>query len=145
MLEILDTAGQEEFTARRYGHIDNAHCFLLVYSIKCRWSYSEVDEFMNDIIRRKEDTKKYPVVIVGNKTDLEAEREVYRDELETLKSKYNCEGFEITAKDPDQVSMVVERLASLAMNNIVLLPSIIHKLEQGIPLLTAPKKRCLLV
>lgn len=49
--------------------------FLLVYSITSRQSFEEMRTFQQQILRVK-DKDYFPIIIVGNKCDLDAEREV---------------------------------------------------------------------
>ena len=51
--------------------------FLLVYSITSRQSYEEILTFQQQILRVK-DKDYFPIIIVGNKCDLDSEREVSR-------------------------------------------------------------------
>ena len=51
--------------------------FLLVYSITSRQSFEEITVFQQQILRVK-DKDYFPMVVVGNKCDLEGEREVTR-------------------------------------------------------------------
>ena len=49
--------------------------FLLVYSINSRQSYEEIQVFQQQILRVK-DRDYFPIIVVGNKCDLEGERQV---------------------------------------------------------------------
>ena len=49
--------------------------FLLVYSITSRQSFEEIMTFQQQILRVK-DRDYFPIIVVGNKCDLENEREV---------------------------------------------------------------------
>ena len=49
--------------------------FLLVYSITSRQSFEEILTFQQQILRVK-DRDYFPIIIVGNKCDLEMERQV---------------------------------------------------------------------
>ena len=51
--------------------------FLLVYSITSRQSFEEISTFQQQILRVK-DKDYFPIIIVGNKCDLDSEREVSR-------------------------------------------------------------------
>ena len=53
--------------------------FLLVYSVIDRKTFEEVGEFYEQILRVK-DADKVPMVLVGNKCDLESERVITNDE-----------------------------------------------------------------
>ncbi|TAQ83567.1 hypothetical protein B7494_g8102 [Chlorociboria aeruginascens] len=77
MLEILDTAGTEQFTAMRELYMKTGQGFLLVFSITSPSSLSELSELREQIIRIKDD-ENVPIVIVGNKSDLEEQRAVSR-------------------------------------------------------------------
>lgn len=79
LLEILDTAGQEEFTALRDQWIRDCEGFIIIYSITCKTSFEQVTTFHNQVIRVK-DISNIPIMLVGNKCDLEDKREVSQDE-----------------------------------------------------------------
>ncbi|QSZ37084.1 hypothetical protein DSL72_009176 [Monilinia vaccinii-corymbosi] len=73
----LDTAGTEQFTAMRELYMKTGQGFLLVFSITSQSSLNELSELRETIIRIKDDDN-VPIVIVGNKSDLEQDRMVSR-------------------------------------------------------------------
>ncbi|KAF5700128.1 RAS-2 [Fusarium mundagurra] len=75
MLEIFDTAGQEEYEALRKQWIAEGEAILLVYSITSRASFRGVGRFFNEI-QAASDGKHTPICLVGNKSDRATEREV---------------------------------------------------------------------
>eukprot|EP00042_Codosiga_hollandica_P026698 m.127877 g.127877 ORF g.127877 m.127877 type:complete len:190 (-) comp52276_c0_seq2:166-735(-) len=75
MLEILDTAGTEQFTAMRDLYMRNGQGFVLVYSITTASSLSELQDVVTNIKRIKQQAD-VPLVLIGNKCDLEDERTV---------------------------------------------------------------------
>ena len=77
LLDVLDTAGQEEYSAMREQYMRTGEGFLLVYSINSRQSFEEILTFQQQILRVK-DRDYFPIIIVGNKCDLDSEREVSR-------------------------------------------------------------------
>jgi len=77
VLEILDTAGTEQFTAMRELYMKQGEGFLLVFSITNMNSFYELAELREQIIRIKEDDD-IPLVVVGNKSDMEEDRAVPR-------------------------------------------------------------------
>ena len=77
LLDVLDTAGQEEYSAMREQYMRTGEGFLLVYSITSRQSFEEILTFQQQILRVK-DKDYFPIIIVGNKCDLDSEREVSR-------------------------------------------------------------------
>lgn len=80
LLDVLDTAGQEEYSAMREQYMRTGEGFLLVYSITSDQSFEEIRTFQQQILRvkDKDPTDYFPMVVVGNKCDLESEREVPR-------------------------------------------------------------------
>ena len=74
-LDVLDTAGQEEFSAMREQYMRSGEGFLLVFSLSDRRSFEEAARFHKDILRSK-DRDEFPVMLVGNKADLQNQRMV---------------------------------------------------------------------
>ncbi|CAE6502299.1 unnamed protein product [Rhizoctonia solani] len=75
LLDVLDTAGQEEYGAMREQYMRTGEGFLLVYSITSRNSFEEISTFHQQILRVK-DRDSFPMIVVANKCDLEYERQV---------------------------------------------------------------------
>lgn len=86
LLDVLDTAGQEEYSAMREQYMRTGEGFLLVYSITSRTSFDEIPTFQQQILRVK-DKDYFPVIVVGNKCDLELERAVSQQGWFTLLRK----------------------------------------------------------
>eukprot|EP01122_Echinamoeba_exundans_P006599 TRINITY_DN188_c0_g1_i1.p1 TRINITY_DN188_c0_g1~~TRINITY_DN188_c0_g1_i1.p1 ORF type:complete len:158 (-),score=32.31 TRINITY_DN188_c0_g1_i1:188-661(-) len=97
VLEILDTAGQEEYSAMRDQYIRAGQGFLLVFAVNNRKSFEKLDDYREAILNIK-DTDKYPLVMIGNKCDLEAERKISSEDGENLAKQYGCPFFETSAK-----------------------------------------------
>ena len=76
LLDILDTAGREEFYYRGAPWIRKAHTILIIYAVDSKISFDAVQSHYDEIIKAKELTPKndIPIVLVGNKCDLEKER-----------------------------------------------------------------------
>ena len=72
VVDLVDTAGQEEYKSMRNQCINKGECFLLVYSIDNPNSLDELETIMDQITRIK-DNKKISLVLVANKIDLEIE------------------------------------------------------------------------
>ena len=111
MLDVLDTAGQEEYTALRDMWIKDGEAFLLVYSISSRSSFLRIKKFYEQILKVKATDQagtpsalRSPIVcIVGNKADRVVEREVSTQEGFALAKALDCTFVEFTAKKPDPV------------------------------------------
>ncbi|KAG0853686.1 hypothetical protein G6F57_013106 [Rhizopus arrhizus] len=97
LLDVLDTAGQEEYSAMREQYMRNGEGFLLVYSITSRMSFDEISTFYQQICRVK-DRDYFPMVLVGNKCDLESDRQVSSQEGKDLAKRFGCQFIETSAK-----------------------------------------------
>ncbi|KAH8655529.1 ras-2 protein [Xylariales sp. PMI_506] len=100
MIEILDTAGQEEYTALRDQWIRDGEGVLLVYDISSRKSFTEIRRLHEQVKRVKESLGSWPVpiMVVGNKSDREMERQVSKKEGHILARELGYEFVETSAK-----------------------------------------------
>ncbi|XP_013396125.1 ras-related protein O-Krev [Lingula anatina] len=105
MLEILDTAGTEQFTAMRDLYMKNGQGFLLVYSITAQSTFNDLQDLREQILRVK-DTEDVPMILVGNKCDLEDERVVGKDQGQNLARAWNCAFLETSAKSKINVNEI---------------------------------------
>lgn len=96
-LDILDTAGQEEFSAMREQYMRSGEGFLLVFSVTDRNSFDELVRFHKQILRVK-DRDEFPMMMVGNKADLEHQRTVAMEEAQTLARQLKIPYIECSAK-----------------------------------------------
>ncbi|KAI9486464.1 MAG: ras related protein 1b [Benjaminiella poitrasii] len=92
MLEILDTAGTEQFTAMRDLYMKNGQGFVLVFSITSQVTLTDLHEIREQIIRVK-GSENIPMVLVGNKCDLENERMVSREKGMALSQQWGGKPF----------------------------------------------------
>mmetsp|Transcript_13490 Transcript_13490/g.16097 ORF Transcript_13490/g.16097 Transcript_13490/m.16097 type:complete len:195 (-) Transcript_13490:248-832(-) len=98
LLDILDTAGQDEFSSMQDQWMRDGKGFLLVYSIADRQSFEKVLELREKILRTK-DTSEVPMVVVGNKCDLSDERVVDQMEGQKIANTWSCPFYETSAKE----------------------------------------------
>eukprot|EP01125_Pyxidicula_operculata_P012872 TRINITY_DN4246_c0_g1_i1.p1 TRINITY_DN4246_c0_g1~~TRINITY_DN4246_c0_g1_i1.p1 ORF type:complete len:191 (-),score=43.53 TRINITY_DN4246_c0_g1_i1:131-703(-) len=111
VVEILDTAGTEQFTGMRDLYIKNGQGFVLVYSITSRATYNSISEIRDQIVRVK-DSEKAPMIIVGNKADLFDMRAVPTEEGKKLSEKYGCSFIEVSAKKGHKIDEIFNTLLS---------------------------------
>jgi len=97
MLDILDTAGQEEYSVMRDQYINSGQGFLIVYSVTARRSFETAGELRDKILQVKE-ADEYPIVLCGNKCDLEEERKVSLEEGTEKAKEWDVRFFETSAK-----------------------------------------------
>jgi len=93
-LDILDTAGQEEYAMLRGEYMTEGKGFVLVYSITNADSFAEMQSFKDQIQANKKAGEAVPIALVGNKVDLEDQRAVSTAQGEDLLRKWKSENSE---------------------------------------------------
>ncbi|KAL2731961.1 GTP-binding protein Rit2-like isoform X1 [Vespula squamosa] len=96
LLDILDTAGQVEFTAMRDQYMRCGEGFMICYSVTDRHSFQEALEYRKSISRVRPN-EHIPLVLVGNKFDLQHQREVSTEEGKALAEQLGCPFYETSA------------------------------------------------
>ncbi len=105
VIEILDTAGTEQFASMRDLYIKNGQGFLLVYSIVNQQSFIDVQP-LRDQIQRVKGVSGVPMLLVGNKCDLEKERVVAISDGEKLAAEWGTPFYETSALSKKNVDNV---------------------------------------
>ncbi|CAN9498205.1 unnamed protein product [Ophioblennius macclurei] len=104
-IDILDTAGQEDYAAIRDNYFRSGEGFLLVFSITEHESFTATSEFREQILRVKEE-EAIPLLVVGNKSDLEERRQVSADEAAAKAGEWGVQYVETSAKTRANVDKV---------------------------------------
>uniref|UniRef100_A0A8U7M1H7 HRas proto-onco, GTPase n=1 Tax=Corvus moneduloides TaxID=1196302 RepID=A0A8U7M1H7_CORMO len=96
LLDILDTAGQEEYSAMRDQYMRTGEGFLCVFAINNTKSFEDIHQYREQI-KRVKDSDDVPMVLVGNKCDLPA-RTVETRQAQDLARSYGIPYIETSAK-----------------------------------------------
>ena len=114
-LRIFDTAGQERFKSVSFSFIKKANGIILLYDIGNKNSFEALDSWMESI--KDNADKKIPIILVGNKCDINDEkRKVTFEEGEKKGKEFQIPFFETSCKDGINVKEVFERI----VNDIIL-------------------------
>ncbi|XP_054087479.1 ras-related protein Rap-2a [Zeugodacus cucurbitae] len=135
-LDILDTAGSYEFPAMRALSISSADAFILVYDVTDASTFEEV-RMIRDQIHETKATTAVPIVVVGNKIDLVAEKEdAQKVEYATTESVVTLDwenGFvEASAAKNENITQVFKELLSQAKITYNLSPAL-RRRRQSLP------------
>uniref|UniRef100_A0A803WEB2 NRAS proto-onco, GTPase n=6 Tax=Passeriformes TaxID=9126 RepID=A0A803WEB2_FICAL len=96
LLDILDTAGQEEYSAMRDQYMRTGEGFLCVFAINNSKSFADINLYREQI-KRVKDSDDVPMVLVGNKCDLPT-RTVDTKQAQELAKSYGIPFIETSAK-----------------------------------------------
>lgn len=115
-IQIWDTAGQENYKSITRAYYKNSVCALIVYDISNRDSFTNVCSWIEDC--KNQCPKTVYMILVGNKSDLEEQREVRKEEGQDLADKYGINFFETSAKTGENVEEVFNNSAEQIATNI---------------------------
>uniref|UniRef100_A0A803TDH2 RAB2B, member RAS onco family n=1 Tax=Anolis carolinensis TaxID=28377 RepID=A0A803TDH2_ANOCA len=103
-LQIWDTAGQESFRSIARSYYRGAAGALLVYDITKRDTFNHLHTWLEDA--RKNSSSHIVIVLVGNKSDLEDQRVVQREEGEAFAREHGMVFLETSARTATNVEEV---------------------------------------
>ena len=119
ILNIIDTAGQEEFYALRDQYMRSGDGYIIVFSITSVTSFLEVTaikEQLNMVLDVDNNTL-IPIILVGNKCDLEEYRQVQLSDAQRLADEWKVKYFETSAKNKTNINKIFEELVYLIEAN----------------------------
>ena len=119
ILNIIDTAGQEEFYALRDQYIRSGDGYIIVFSITSVTSFLEVNAIKEQLnmILDTDDNTLIPIILVGNKCDLEEYRQVQSSDAQRLAEEWKVKYFETSAKNKTNINRIFEELVYLIEAN----------------------------
>ena len=95
-LDILDTAGQDDYQSMIDTWINSVDGYILVYSIDNYESFEAIKVRYDRIIKNKKN-KNFSIIVVGNKCDLTNNRKVTTEEAENYCKELNVNFLECSA------------------------------------------------
>lgn len=115
-VDILDTAGTMQFPAMRRLSISTAHAFLLIYSIDDDNSFEVVKQIHEQIREQRTNWDELPIVVIGNKLDLETQRQVHPDDVRNViaTEDWKCGFLEVSAKENFLILEIFQKILQLA-------------------------------
>ena len=105
-VHIWDTAGNERFKSITINYYRSSHGFIYVYDITSKESFENLDMWIN--LTNENCGTNAINFLIGNKSDLEKEREVTKEEGEEFAKKYDLIFIETSAKNNDNVGKLFE-------------------------------------
>ena len=113
-LLLWDIGGQDQFAKLRTIYFKGSNAAFGVFDVTSPQSLLKLPGWVSSI--KKTVKKTIPMIIVGNKIDLE--RQVDRQEAEDLAKRLNCDYLETSAKTGEKVEVAFEKMARACMSSI---------------------------
>ncbi|KAF3015298.1 GTP-binding protein [Neopestalotiopsis sp. 37M] len=111
-VEIVDAAGQDEYSILNSKHFMGVHGYMIVYSVRSLPSFEMVQVIREKILNHL-GTDWVPMVVVGNESESQSElRQVSTEDGRRLCEKWNCAWTEASARYDENVTKAFEMLIS---------------------------------
>ena len=109
-IQIWDTAGQERYRAITSSYFKGSNGCFIVYDITNETSFDNVEKWYEQI--QSETSKEIPIVLVGNKCDLENERKIPTEKGKDKAKNLKCAFFETSALKGINIDKIFEELVN---------------------------------
>ena len=117
-IKLWDTVGQERYKALTQNFFKNAEGVMVVYDITKVESFDNLKFWINSIKQNMENKNIIiPVIIIGNKVDMEDMREISNENAENFAKENNYKYFETSAKTGEGIDNAVRELVNQVLNH----------------------------
>ena len=116
-LKIWDSSGAERYRSLVLNLLKNMKGIILVYSIDNKNTFNNIKNWINSI-NDYIDISKTPIILVGNKKDLENERIISEEEGRKIAEDYNFKFYETSAKTGENVNEIFQKLFEIIVKNL---------------------------
>jgi small GTP-binding protein len=118
-VKIWDTAGQEIFHSLTKNFYRKADGIIIVFDVTNKESFDKIHDWVKSVHDNIDSYREMQIIIVGNKIDLEENREVTKEEGNKLSDFYEIPYFEASAKNSNGVRAFMMRIITDIVNNKV--------------------------
>ena len=116
-IKLWDTVGQERYKALTQNFFRSAEGVLLTFDVTNTDSFNNLKDWIGSIKTNMEGKNIFlPLIIVGNKIDMEDSREINKEDADKFASDNNYKYFETSAKTGEGVDDAVRDLVNQVMN-----------------------------
>lgn len=115
-LIIHDTAGQERFKSLSRNYIKKANGILVVFDVTNKQSFLNIENWIK--CAKEEITKKIPIFLVGNKSDLVDKREIQTEDGENMAEQFGVKFYETSCENGSNVEKCFTDLALEITRNL---------------------------
>jgi len=126
-LDIMDTAGQEDYKALRDSYMKKGEGFLLVFSLISAPSFDQAKVIRRGVLQVKEEQLDIPIMLLGNKCDLDEDREIPQEKAQTWATEVGIPYLETSAKTNINIGECFEQLVMMINQHRAKHPKVVPK------------------
>ncbi|OHT11547.1 small GTP-binding protein [Tritrichomonas foetus] len=136
-LQIWDTAGEVRFHSVGAAFYRGTDACILVYDVTSRDSFNRLKMWQEDLYTKSgiDDRDGFPLIVFGNKSDLDENREISTEEAEQWSAASNIPVVEVSAKSGQNIEAGFEKLVSMFLTSSIekrkMMEPITIKINQG--------------
>ena len=113
---FYDTSGQEKYNSLSYNYIKNSNGILLMYDISKKESFLKIKDWLKNIYEHKDED--FPILLLGNKCDLEEKREVTKEEGDQLANELKLIFYETSSKEDINIEKAITELIEMIYKSL---------------------------
>ena len=113
-LQMWDTAGQERFKSLGNSFYRGADAAILVYDITQKETFTKIEEWKSSFLDLSGESKEFPILLLGNKYDLQNQRAVDSSDGEAYAQKQGMIFYETSAVNGHNIEEAVRAIAAKA-------------------------------
>ena len=113
-INYIDTAGQEKFKSISENYLKGTDGVILVFDLTNKETLDLVNYWADCIKKNNRDN--IGMILFGNKSALENDRDVTYEEGKNLADKLGCQYYEGSAMNGDNVEFVMNEIAKISYN-----------------------------
>ena len=110
-----DTSGQERYHSLSLNFLRKANGVVLMYDITQKNTFETISNWCNQIWEYQQ--KDFPIILLGNKCDLENERQVQREEGEQIANEKGIKFLETSNREGINIKESVKELVDMILKN----------------------------
>jgi Ras-related protein Rab-18 len=115
-IKFVDISGKERYQSLPLLFIKQAHGVILMYDITRKNTFNTISNWWEKILDSKD--KDFPAILIGNKCDLENQREVQKKEGEKIAKELGIKFLEVSNKNGKSIKKSARELIKMILQNI---------------------------
>ena len=113
-VQLWDTVGQEKFRSITQSLISKMQGIVIMFDLTNKETYDNIKTWI-ELIREK--SKKLPIIIIGNKCDLEEERIIQKEEAKGYYKKQKLKYVETSCKNGTNIKKAISKICKIIINS----------------------------